>query len=87
MTTALLVAGFVLAVPFTVWVPGFLRLWRRREPQVFVRAQAGAVLLAVGSAMKGREIGVLVNGGWAIALTVAYVLEGRKRAERSPARW
>ncbi len=28
--TALLF-GYVLAVPFTLFVPGFLRLWRRRE--------------------------------------------------------
>ena len=36
MTTAdvLLVAGYATAVPFTVFVPGFLRLWRRRTLEV-----------------------------------------------------
>lgn len=82
MTTVLLVVGLLLSVPFTVWVPGFRRLWRRREPWVFAVAQLGAVLLAVAYALKGKPIGVLTNGGWAVGLTVAYVLEGRKRRGR-----
>lgn len=44
--TALLF-GYVLAVPFTLFPPGFLRLWRRREVEVFAVAQAGALLIAV----------------------------------------
>jgi len=83
VTTALLVVGFLLSVPFTIWVPGFKRLWRRREPLVFATAQLGAVLLAVAYALKGQRIGVLTNGGWAIGLTVAYVREGIKRARSS----
>lgn len=80
MITALLVIGLALSVPFTIWVPGFRRLWRRREPLVFATAQLGAVLLALAYALKGKPIGVLTNGGWAVGLTVAYALEGRKRA-------
>jgi len=83
VTTALLGLGYLLAVPFTVWLPGFKRLWRRREPLVFATAQLGAVLLAVGYARKHQPVGVLVNGGWAAGLTVAYVLEGIKRARSS----
>jgi hypothetical protein len=80
MTLALLVVGYALSVPFTIWVPGFKRLWRRREPWVFAVAQAGAVLLAVASGLRHSPIGVVANAGWAIGLTVAYVLEGQKRA-------
>ncbi|GAC1439583.1 MAG: hypothetical protein NVS3B26_03170 [Mycobacteriales bacterium] len=85
MTTALLVLGYVLAVPLTVWVPGFRRLWRRREPLLFAAAQIGAVLLAAGYALKHQPVGVIANGGWAIGLTVAYVLEGIKRSRSSAA--
>lgn len=80
MTTALLVLGYLLSVPFTLWTPGFRRLWRRRELLVFATAQLGAVLLTVAYARKGAPVGVLINGGWAVGLTVAYVLEGRKRS-------
>ena len=79
MSTALIVLGYLLAVPFTLFVPGFLRLWRRREPWVFATAQAGALLLAVGFALNGNVVGALVNAGWAVGLTVAYVREGRRR--------
>lgn len=80
MPLALIIVGYVLAVPFTLYRPGFLRLWRRREPWVFATEQVGAVLLAVGFGIKGSPVGALVNGGWAVGLTVAYVLEGRKRS-------
>ncbi len=83
MPLVLIVAGYVLVVPFTVFVPGFTRLWRRREPWVFATEQTGAVLLAVGFGLKGSPVGALVNGGWAAGLTVAYALEGRKRASVS----
>jgi len=48
--TFALAAGYVLAVPFTVFVPGFLRLWRRREPLPYALAQGGAVLITAGYA-------------------------------------
>ena len=80
VSTALIVLGYLLAVPFTLFVPGFLRLWRRREPWVFVAAQTGALLLVVGFALKGNVVGALVNAGWAAGLAVGYVREGRRRA-------
>ncbi len=80
MPLALIVSGYVLAVPFTVFTPGFKRLWRKRERWVFATEQTGAVLLAVGYGLKGSPVGALVNGGWAAGLAVAYVAEGRRRA-------
>ncbi len=83
MITALLVVGYVLAVPLTLFTPGFLRMWRRREPWVFATAQAGAALITLGFALKGGVVGAVVNGAWLVGFGTAYVLEGRKRA-RSP---
>lgn len=77
--TALLV-GYVLAVPFTLFVPGFRRLWRRREPWVFAVAQAGAALVALGWLAKGNVPSALLNAAWFVGLTVAWVREGRRRA-------
>ncbi len=77
--TALLF-GYVLAVPFTVFVPGFLRLWRRREPEVFAVAQTGAAVIAVAWLAKGSLLNALVNAAWLVGLTVAWVREGRRRA-------
>ena len=84
MSSAVLLVGYVLAVPFTVVVPGFLRLWRRREPKVIAAAQLGAVLIAAGWAIKGNVPSAVFNAGWALGLAIALVAEGRKRASLSP---
>ena len=84
-STAALVTGYVLAVPFTAYVPGFLRLWRRREPAVFAAAEVGAVLITAGWAAKGNVPAAAVNGAWTVGLAVAYAAEGRKRARISRA--
>lgn len=86
VSTALLALGYLLAVPFTVWVPGFRRLWRRREPLVFLAAQAGAALITVGFALQGNLLGMVLNAGWTVGLAVAYLAEGRKRGRLSRAR-
>ena len=75
--TALLF-GYVLAVPFTLFVPGFLRLWRRREIEVFLVAQAGALVIALAWLAKGNAVAAAVNGAWLLGLTAAYVLAGRR---------
>jgi hypothetical protein len=80
VSLALLVVGYALAVPLTVWVPGFLRLWRRREPLLYAAAQGGAVLIVIGHALRGNVIGVTVNALWLLGFGVAYALEGRTRA-------
>ena len=77
--TALLF-GYVLAVPFTVFVPGFLRLWRRREVEVFATAQVGALVIALAWLAKGNAVAAAVNAVWLVGLTAAYVLEGRRRS-------
>lgn len=76
--TALLF-GYVLAVPFTVFVPGFLRLWRRREIEVFAVAQAGALVVALAWLAKDRPAAAAVNALWFLGFGAAYVLEGRRR--------
>ena len=83
MSEAVLVAGYVLAVPFTVWVPGFLRLWRRRERWVLACAQGGAALVVTGWALAGNARSAAVNAAWLVGLAVAYAAEGRKRARLS----
>ena len=80
---AALLLGYLLAVPFTLFVPGFLRLWRRREPAVFLTAQAGAALIVVGWLAKGSLLSALVNAGWLVGLTVAWLREGRRRAAQA----
>ena len=79
-STAALITGNVLAVPFTLFVPGFLRLWRRREPVVYAAAQGGALLITAGFAAKGNVPAAVVNAGWFLGFGTAYALEGRKRA-------
>ena len=79
-STAALAAGYALAVPFTAYVPGFLRLWRRREPAAFATAQVGALLIVAGWTAKGATAGALVNAAWVVGLSAAYAAEGRKRA-------
>jgi len=76
---AVLVAGYLMAVPFTLFVPGFLRLWRRRDLCVFVTAEAGALLIAAGWAVKGDVPAAVVNALWFLGLGVAWLREGRKR--------
>lgn len=79
VSLAALAAGHLLAVPFTVYVPGFLRLWRRREPQVYGAAQLGGVLIAAGWAARGNALAAVFNALWVGGLAVAYAAEGRKR--------
>jgi hypothetical protein len=81
---AALLVGYLMAVPFTLFPPGFLRLWRRREPSVFVTAEAGALLIAGGWAAKGNVPVATFNCLWFLGLGIAWWREGRKRAGRAP---
>lgn len=80
MALALLVVGYLLAVPVTLWVPGFRRLWRRREPALYLAAQGGALLIVVGHALRGSTVAVVVNLLWMLGFGAAYAREGRVRA-------
>ena len=77
--TALLF-GYVLAVPFTVYVPGFLRLWRRREVEVLAVAQLGALIVTLAWLAKGNVLSAALNALWFVGLSAAWAAEGRKRA-------
>jgi hypothetical protein len=78
--TAVLLAGYAAAIPFTVFVPGFLRLWRRRETWTYASAQGGALLVAAGWAAKGSVPAAAANVLWLLGLGLAYTLEGRRRS-------
>lgn len=81
-TTGVLLAGYLLAVPLTLFTPGFLRVWRRREPSLFATAELGAALITVGWAWKGNVPAAGVNAVWTLGFAVAYAAEGRKRRRR-----
>ncbi len=82
-SNAALAAGYVLAVPVTVFTPGFLKLWRGRDRRLFAAAEVGAALITGGWAVKGNVPAAGFNGLWLTGFGVAYVLEGRKRARLS----
>lgn len=77
---AVLAAGYTLAVPFSVFVPGFLRLWRRREPALVTAEETGVALICLGWALRRGWLPLAVNAAWGLSLAAAYAAEGRKRA-------
>lgn len=79
-STATLVVGYLLAAPFTAFVPGLVWLWRRRDPRVYACAQLGALLVAIGWAAKGNVLSAALNVAWLVGFGTAYAIEGRKRA-------
>lgn len=81
---ASLLAGYLLAVPFTLFTPGFLRLWRRRELAAYVAAQGGAALIVAGWVGRGNAGSAVVNGIWLVGFGAAYAAEGRKRSRLAP---
>ncbi|MCA1713211.1 MAG: hypothetical protein LC789_16860 [Actinobacteria bacterium] len=70
-----------------MWVPGFRRVWRRREIGLYAAAQVGALLLVLGYGLRGSVVSAGVNLVWLVGFGIAYAYEGRVRARRSaPAR-
>ena len=82
-TDTALLFGYVLAVPFTAFVPGFLRLWRRREVELFLTAQAGALIITLAWAAKGNAVAAALNALWFAGLSAAWLFEGRKRTAQA----
>ncbi len=77
---AILAAGYTLAAPFSIFVPGFLRLWRRREPALIIVEGTGVALICLGWSLRRGWLAVAVNAAWGVGLAAAYASEGRKRA-------
>jgi len=74
-----LVAGYALAVPFSVYVPGFLRLWRRREPLVVVAEELGVALICLGWTLRGDRTAVAINATWGVGLAAALALTRKRK--------
>ena len=78
LATGALVTGYALAVPLTLYVPGFQRMWKRREPWVFATEQVGAALIITGWSLKGNTPSAVVNAVWFLGFGAAYVAKGRR---------
>ena len=74
--TALLF-GYVLALPFTVFVPGFLRLWRRREVELLLLTLVGLAVVSAAWAADDRPLLGALHAAAFVGLAVAYVMSGR----------
>lgn len=81
LAVAALVVGYALAIPFTVWVPGFRRMWSGDAHWAFVAEQTGAALIITGWSLKGNVAAAAVNAAWFLGFGAAYL---RKRAGSGP---
>ena len=80
--TALLF-GYVLVLPFTLFVPGWLRLWRRREVELLGTVQVGLFVLALAWLVKGVPLLASTHAVALIALAAVWVREGNRRRPRA----
>ncbi|MEO9255532.1 MAG: hypothetical protein ABI305_08340 [Tepidiformaceae bacterium] len=77
-----LILGYVLAVP-----PLFVlrRIWRARWWPGYTAELVGALLIALGWAVKGNVGAVVINGAWALLFGVLFPLRAgrwfRKRTK------
>ena len=76
--TALLF-GYVLVVPFTLVVPGFLRMWRRREVELLATVLVGLAVLTGAWLVRGSAPVAAVHAAALVALMVAWVRAGRRQ--------
>ena len=76
--TALLF-GYLLIVPFTLVVPGFLRMWRRREVELLATVLVGLAVVTVAWLARDAAAVAAVHAAALVALTVAWVRAGRRQ--------
>lgn len=82
MANVALILGYVLAVP-----PLFVlrRIWRARWWPGYTAELVGALLIALGWAVKGNVGAVVINGAWALLFGVLFPLRAgrwfRKRTK------
>ena len=76
--TALLF-GYVLAVPFTVFVPGFLRLWRRREVELLATVLVGLAVVTGAWFARGHAPVAALHAAALVGLPVVWVRAGRRQ--------
>ena len=69
LTTALLVAGYVLAVPALFRMRHF---WRHRVWAAYAVELIGAVLITAGMIRNGNVGGVMINGIWALIFAIGF---------------
>ena len=81
MTTAFLAAGYVLAIPPTLFL---LRIAWRRWVWAFAVLQFGTLCVALGWALRGERFAAWLNLGFALGFAVTWVVVGRVRHTRGP---
>ena len=74
--TSALVAGYAAAVPLTVFVPGFLRLWRRREVELLATVAVGLLVVALAWLGKGSAVLAALHVAGLVGLTSAWLRAG-----------
>lgn len=78
-STALLVVGYVMAVPTTAML---LRIAWRRNVALFVALEVGTAAIVAGWAMRGQTFSAWLNAGFAFGFAATWVAVGRVRARR-----
>jgi hypothetical protein len=81
MSLALLVVGYLLAVPP---LPFLRRIVRERLFLFACVESLGAALITLGWLMRGRTIAVVINGGWFLIWTAIWTVS-MWRAQREHA--
>ena len=76
--TALLF-GYVLVVPFTLVVPGFLRLWRRREVELLATVLVGLAVVTGSWLVRGNAPVAALHAAALVGLTVAWARSGKRQ--------
>ena len=71
LVTAMLIAGYVLAVPPLFRLRHF---WRRRNWLVYALELGGALLITLGMVANENVGGMIINGLWAAVFGIGFPL-------------